>query len=162
MTTSDADLGERLVSDSPVRVRRRVAWGDCDPAQVVYTPRFADYAASAIQWFNRTRLAALRELDLLTPLKALSFEFLHVLRPHDLFDLMVYVTDVRTRTYDLGVVAVSSADGNIHFIAHATPILVTPRDFTATPIPASLRSILDSYREEFAPPAALLERTGRP
>ncbi len=49
----DEIMDERLLCRSPVKVRRRVRWGECDPAQVVYTPRFADYLAAAYSWFAR-------------------------------------------------------------------------------------------------------------
>ena len=38
---------EYLLSERPLTVRRRVRWGECDPAGVVYTATFADYAISA-------------------------------------------------------------------------------------------------------------------
>ena len=44
---------DKLVSRQPVIVHRRILWGDCDPAGVVYTPRFGDYFTSARDWFMR-------------------------------------------------------------------------------------------------------------
>ena len=39
--------------DTPFVDRRTVVWRDCDPAQIVYTPRFLDFVAEAIEgWFR--------------------------------------------------------------------------------------------------------------
>ncbi len=32
-------------------VQRRVRWGECDPAEVVYTPQFAHYVVAAVDDF---------------------------------------------------------------------------------------------------------------
>jgi 4-hydroxybenzoyl-CoA thioesterase len=39
--------------DIPYRVTRRVAWGDCDPAGITYTPKNLEYAVEAIDHFFR-------------------------------------------------------------------------------------------------------------
>ncbi len=36
---------EAVLADTPFVVRRRVKWGECDPAGVVYTPSFSEYVA---------------------------------------------------------------------------------------------------------------------
>jgi len=39
--------------DTPFIDRRLVLWRDCDPAQIVYTPRFLDFVAEAVEgWFR--------------------------------------------------------------------------------------------------------------
>lgn len=148
----DDELGERLISREPVIVRRRVQWGDCDPAQVVYTPRFADYGVSAVQWFWHAMRSAggpdLAAEDLLTPIKYMAFTFDRVLRPGDLFDMAVHVTSIRTRTFDLQVDA-TGMDGSPRFTGRFAPILVSARSFTSRPIPAALRPLLESYRDRF-------------
>ena len=35
--------------DSPYVDRRLVLWRDCDPAQIIYTPRFLDFVAEAVE-----------------------------------------------------------------------------------------------------------------
>lgn len=150
--TDDLELGERLVSREPVVVRRRVIWGDCDPAQVVYTPRFADYAAAAVQWFWRVANTDggldLAAHGLLTPIKAMAFTFHRVLRPDDLFDMTVYVETIRNRTVDL-LVEASGTEGAAHFSARFTTILVAADSFESRPIPSPTRRALESYGERF-------------
>jgi acyl-CoA thioesterase FadM len=135
-----------------VIVRRRVSWGECDPAKVVYTPRFADYLVAAYGWFTRVELPDALVLDdgtrLTTPIKALSLEFHHVLRPEDLFDMTVAVLSVRTRTFDL-LVSGSSPDGNPHFTGRLSPIVVDSANFRSVAIPPRARSALLAYEQVF-------------
>ena len=48
---SNLDYSEQMISTLPVVVRRRVKFGECDPAGVVYTPIFSEYTLSTYQWF---------------------------------------------------------------------------------------------------------------
>lgn len=43
---------EQVLSERPLVIRRRVKWGDCDPAGVVYTPMFSEYVISAAELFT--------------------------------------------------------------------------------------------------------------
>ncbi|MDH3966294.1 MAG: acyl-CoA thioesterase, partial [Rhodospirillales bacterium] len=38
---------------SAFNVTRRVKWGDCDPAGIIYTPRVLDYAMETLEAWNR-------------------------------------------------------------------------------------------------------------
>lgn len=156
----DDIAGEWLLSARPVIVRRRVQWGECDPAQVVYTPRFADYLATAYRWFVRTLLA--RHLvdengaALATPMKALSLEFHHVLRPDDLFDMAAHVTAVRQRTFDLSIIGRSPA-GEPRFAGRLSPIVVDG-NFRSVALPHSLAAALREYQVAHPAPAFSAER----
>ena len=145
----DEFVDERLLSTSPVTVRRRVRWGECDPAQVVYTPRFSDYLAAAYSWFTRVllsdKLIAEDGTRLVTPMKALSLEFHHVLRPDELFDMAVYVEAVRDRTFDILVVA-QSLSREPRFTGWMTPILVNSH-FRSVDLPNPVTQTLLAYRQ---------------
>jgi acyl-CoA thioesterase FadM len=146
--SDDDDIGERLVCRAPVRVRRRVIFGECDPAQVVYTPRFADYAVAAGGWFTRTVLNAeepkLATLGIDTPMKAMSLEFHYPLRPDDIFDMTAFVRDIRTRTFELDIVA--ELNGTPVFNARIVPIMIDSKLFTSVEIPPQVRDRLERYR----------------
>jgi acyl-CoA thioesterase FadM len=142
----DLPFSEGLVSRRPLIVRRRVLWGECDPAGVVYTPRFADYLVSAFQWFARCELAdtGLAELGIGTPMKAMSLEFHRMLKPGEWFDMRVAVTAVRTRTFDLDVQATGD-DGRLHFIGLLTPIMLDNEKGVGVEIPDVTRARLQAY-----------------
>nr|WP_047165819.1 acyl-CoA thioesterase [Sphingomonas sp. Y57] len=146
---------ERLLSTGPVTVRRRVRWGECDPAQVVYTPRFSDYLAAAFSWFTRIilsdKLIAKDGTRLATPMKALSLEFHHTLRPDELFDMAVYVEAVRERAFDLLIVA-QSPSGEPRFIGRLTPIAIDS-SFRSVVLPGPVEEALFTYRKSWRSPA---------
>lgn len=147
----DNMIQERLLSKSPVIVRRRVRWGECDPAKVVYTPRFADYLAAAYGWFSRIIMADLLVADdgsrLDTPMKAIALEFHHVLRPDDLFDMTVHVVEVRQRTFDLLIIA-RSPDKEARFEGRMSPIIVD-KNFRSVDMPARLKEALLAYQTQW-------------
>lgn len=140
---------EVLLGERPVHIRRRVIWGDCDPAGVVYSPRFADYAVTAVLWFVRRVLRPHLPENLGTPLKGMRFEFHHTLATDELFDMRVGLIAVRHRTFDLEVKATDVA-GAPRFTAVMTPILVDRETFTSVPITAEVRRVLDQYRDASA------------
>jgi YbgC/YbaW family acyl-CoA thioester hydrolase len=129
--------------------KRQVRWGECDPAGVVYTPRFADYVAEAhlaffqylfamppYEVFDPSRMAL--------PAKAISIEFKRPLRPNDWFDVHVFVGEIRTKTYDLDMIA-KNADGIELFIAKFTLICLDQNIKKAVPLPHLLRNKLMEF-----------------
>lgn len=137
---------EWVVKQSPFVVRRRVKWGECDPANAVYTPWFSEYVVSAAMLFYehaagesfeamRTRFG----IDL--PTRALNFNFMGTLRPDELFDMTVTVGDLRTRSYDLNVDA-RRPDGEPVFSAVLSPICVARDRREGVPIPEDFRELL--------------------
>lgn len=145
-----AGCAEQVLARVPVQIRHRVRWGDCDPAGVVYTPRFSDYVATGFRHFLEVLLGGplskrLVELDLGTPAKALSFEFKRSLWPDQEFVMTIRVGDLRTRTFDLDFQAVD-AEGHDIFVARLTAICVYAAVREARAIPAELRQRLEEYR----------------
>lgn len=145
------EIYEQLTERLPVTVRRRVRWGDCDPAGVVYTPRFAEYVVAAFHTFLEVLLGAplsrqLATLDLGTPAKALSFEFKRSLWPDQEFITTARVADIRNRTFDL-LFDARDTDGQEVFLARFTAICVYTGRREARPIPAQLREKLEAYRD---------------
>jgi len=89
-------------------VSRTVKWGECDPAGIVYTPRFSDFVVEAHiacfeHLFGGPPYELLRPQGLALPAKALSIEFKHSLLPNQPFDMQVKISAIRTRTYDVAV-----------------------------------------------------------
>lgn len=122
-------------------VRRRVRWGECDPAGVMYTPRFADFVVDAFLEFLEHLLGAplearLRELDCGTPAMSLNLEFERSLWPGELVTLSVGVAEVRRRSFDL-LVRATMEDGQPAFRARLGIVCVyhTRREARAIPEP---------------------------
>jgi acyl-CoA thioester hydrolase len=136
---------EEIVSTRPFVVRRRVRWGDCDPARVVYTPQFAHYVVSALDFFfaealGRPSAASSPDEGLGFPMKALAFEFSHFLTAGDEIEMTVSALAVRQRSFDLEVRG--SVGGRLAFVAKASPICFDGATKRAVSLPPELRSAL--------------------
>lgn len=126
---------------------RQVKWGECDPAGIAYTPRFADFVAEAhLAFFEHLFGAPSYELlsshRLALPAKALSLEFKRALRPGTRFIIEVSVADIRTRTYDLHMVG-KAGSGDEVFTAKFTLICLD------TELQKAVR-LADFLRDRFA------------
>ena len=141
---------EYVLQEIPFVVRRRVRWGDCDPAGVVYTGVFGDYVISAVELFYEYLLGspatqARTTHGFGTPTRALDFDFRSWLVPDDDFDMMVTVSEIRTRTYVLDIVA-RKPDGREVFYSKLTPVCVNRAQGKAIAIPGVLREKLEQYK----------------
>ncbi len=130
--------------------RRRVKWGECDPAGVVYTPRFADYVAEAHLAFFEHLFAAppyelLEASQMALPAKAIAIEFRRSLWPNDWFEVEVFVGEIRTRTYDLDMTA-RNDDGIEVFVATLTLICLDRGAKKAVPLPQFVRDRLVEFQ----------------
>ncbi len=84
------------VSTVPYVQRRIVQWGECDPAGIVYTPRFLDFVLEAMEGWQRqvlgvdwTKLNS--ELAMGMPVVHAELDFHSPLRGGDELDLEVTV-----------------------------------------------------------------------
>ncbi|HDR9872828.1 TPA: thioesterase [Burkholderia cenocepacia] len=146
------EASEALISRRPVIVRRQVKWGDCDPAQVVFTPRFSEYVVSATGFFFSEILGKSFGIDRSDksngfPLRALSFEFEESLYAFEYFDMCVEVTDIRTRTFVLKITG-TRPDGRVVFRSTFTPICVALDERRSISIPPYVRDALERYSLE--------------
>ncbi|WP_342133533.1 acyl-CoA thioesterase [Hydrogenophaga sp. OTU3427] len=142
---------EQVINKAPVVIRRRVKWGECDPAAVVYTVSFTEYVISAAELFYEVLLgqspqAAKQHGGFGTPSRALSFDFHSSLRPDELFDMTVIVEDVRSRTYVLAITA-RRPQGELIFEAKLTPVCVARDARRSIELPDAFRRSLLAYQQ---------------
>lgn len=157
---------EHVTGTTPFTVRRRVKWGDCDPAKVVYTVSFSEYVISVAELFyghlfGGSPQATKDRFGFGTPTRALAFDFRGSLRPDDEFDMTVWVRDIRSRTYCLAIEA-SMPDGADVFDALLTPICIPRGERRGIEIPQVLRDALRSYQERCGAAGAAPRRAGQP
>jgi 4-hydroxybenzoyl-CoA thioesterase len=140
---------EHVVSRTPLVIHRRVRWGECDPAGVVYTGKFSDYVLSCVNYFYDVIAGDItygewrRQLDIDTPCKALTFEFHRALWPDEWFEMHVRVSAIRTHSYDLRIEA-RLPTGEKVFSATFSPICIHRDRRERAPIPEALRLALVS------------------
>ncbi len=148
---------EQVISQTPLVIRRRVKWGECDPAAVAYTVSFAEYVISAAELFYEALLgqspqAAKQHWGFGTPSRALSFDFHASLRPDELFDMTVTVEDVRSRTYVLDITA-RRPQGERVFVAKLTPVCVARDERRSIELPDEFRRRLLAYQQACRQPS---------
>jgi YbgC/YbaW family acyl-CoA thioester hydrolase len=153
--SDDLDAATEVVlGANPVTIRRRVKWGECDPAGVVYMVNYGEYVVSAYEIFMRVLLnekfvkAKVRHRIAL-PAKAFAIEFYASLRPDDDFVMTVEIVDIRAKTFDISVRGRSIEDHDL-FLAKLTPIAVDRTKRTATSLPRAMVQKLRRYRETCA------------
>ena len=149
---------ELVLNQLPLVIRRRVKWGECDPAGVVYTVTFSEYVISAAELFygvlfETTPQRAKQEQGFGTPSRALSFDFQRSLRPDDEFDMTVTVADIRERTYVLEITG-RTPQGEVIFVARLTPVCVARDERRSIEIPDAFRQALQRYRDGCESPAS--------
>lgn len=149
----------------PLSFQRRIRWGECDPAGVVYTPRFADYVVEAYQDFLEQLLEGplqqrFAELDLGTPAMGLNLLFKRSVWPDQYISLCVRVSGVRQRSFDIAVEALDS-NGATLFSAVLGLVCVHHAVRESRAIPPAVRERLCSYRDRFpvAPPVSEGEKS---
>lgn len=141
---------EQVLSDRPLLIRRRVKWGDCDPAGVVYTPVFSEYVISAAELFYGCLLGsspqrAKQAHGFGTPSRALSFDFRLSLRPDDDFEMTVLVAAIHSRSYVLDITG-RTLEGAVVFKAMLTPVCVARGERRSIEIPPAFREALHNYQ----------------
>jgi acyl-CoA thioester hydrolase len=148
---------DAIVSNVPFKVRRRVRWGECDPAGVVYTPVFGEYVIATAELFYGCLLGdspqrAKSVLGFGTPTRAMDFDFRISLRPDDEIDIVVDVLYIREHTFRLRMTAYKS-ESEVAFVAHLVPVCVARSERRSIPVPEELRKALELYRAQTSPEA---------
>jgi acyl-CoA thioesterase FadM len=143
---------EQVLSAKPFVVRRRVRWGECDPAGVVYTGKFTDYLLSAVMLFHEHLLGDFSEgyrkkMGIETPCKGITLSFSRALWPNESFDMHVTVGDIRTSSYDIAVQA-RMPDGTPVFSGTFSPVCIPQTERRAIPIPDDMRQRLETAKAQ--------------
>lgn len=150
MSISKIQSRETLLSLQPFTLRRRVTWGECDAAGVVYTPRFGDFTADTSQLFmgyvlgQEGFMQGKKHHEIGTPCKALSFVFHSSLRPDEYVDMQVQVGKLGSTTFEL-LVKSTSASGMAVFDSTTTLITVAYGTRQAIRVPDSVRAALQPH-----------------
>ena len=141
---------ESVLSVHPFKVRRRIAFRDCDPAGIVYTPRFFDpIMTSAADLFLIELIGPHWDRDpgfetLGTPAKAIEIVFHRPVGLGAMIDLFVTCKTVSNRTMTLSIES-QDLSGELLFCASLTLICIDNRSFTAIAVPGELRERLEPH-----------------
>lgn len=139
------------MADTPFQQLRRVKWGETDPAQIVYTPRFLDYVVEAVEaWFsnilNVNWLDLRNEFGMGTPMAHASLDFHKPLRSHQEFTVTVLVEKISRATITFRVEG-RYLDGTLSFTAKLISVIIDVKRFKSRSIPSDLRTRIETYRK---------------
>ena len=143
------DSYESVVSRTPLVVRRRVRWADCDPAGVVYTGKFSEYLLGAVSLFfgdlGAGRYAQwVKSLNIDTPCKGMELTFHGALWPEDEFDMTCCVPVIRQHSFDITVEA-AQVDGRRIFSGRFSPVCISREVRKGVDIPPDYRDELERH-----------------
>jgi len=134
----------------PFVQRRRVRWGETDPAQIVYTPRFLDYAVEAVEsWFAEIlgidwfRLRT--DMGLGSPMAHASLDFHKPLFPHQEFAVTVLVENAGRSAIDFRIEG-HRLDGTHSFTARLVAVIIDAARIRSVAMPADFRARIEAYR----------------
>lgn len=130
-------------------VTRRVSWGDCDPAGILYTPRVFDYCTEAIErWYAGpmgTDWPTMNRRDNMgSPTVHAECDYLVPMPPGLELQVRVLVTKVGASSINFLVEGVA-AEGVVHFRARYVACITDFAQSKAVPIPEPLRSRIVAY-----------------
>jgi len=138
--------GKNRSMPGAVFVSRTILFGDCDPAGVVYTPRFSYFAVEAIyaaldRWLGAPGLRTLMSFDVLPPVRAMSVEMLRPLTWDDELSIKVSVAKLGVHSFTF-LVEGYVHDETLAFTANVTHVCISPDTKEVVVIPERLRVLL--------------------
>lgn len=130
-------------------VTRRVSWGDCDPAGILYTPRVFDFCTEAIERWYAGPMGAdwptmNRRDNMGSPTVHAECDYLAPMPPGLELSVRVLVAKVGTSSINFEIEGVA-ADGAVHFRARYVACITDFAQSRAVPIPEPLRSRIVAY-----------------
>lgn len=136
------------MTDSIAMTSRRVAtWGECDPAGIVYTPRFADWTVEALERLFSSTLGISwsqlhRSFGLGAPMVSLKIDFTSSVRPGDEVEIHLRIVKIGRTSLTAGVTG--SVQGKQCFRSEITTVFVDTQKNVPAPIPQAIREHLSS------------------
>lgn len=136
--------------EAPIRVACRVRFGDCDPAGIVFTPRYGQYVFEAAEvWLEQVMGLSvhqqLRKGEIGTPVRSLTTDLVKSLRPGEHFTSEVHVEAVGRTSFRLLVIG-RRGDGALCFVGRMTCVTTSPDHRSAIPLTPLYQERLDAYR----------------
>jgi len=128
---------------------RKILFGECDPAGILYTPRICEYVVESALLFLTTILEEPFERYIFSqsmslPARNLDVDFLKPLTWDDQIRLYASVSDVRKHAYTIKITAVNESDTKA-FTGRITQVCVSTDRKSVTAIPEKLRAALERF-----------------
>lgn len=142
-------LPESFAPDRPYKISRIVGWGDCDPAGIVYTPRFLDWSMEAAEGFWRDIIGAdwyaLRtQHGMGSPSVSIHMEFQKPLAAGESFDVEVRIPKLSRATITFALTGRNKA-GESCFTTELVSCVIDAKAFRSATIPDKFREPVARY-----------------
>ena len=135
--------------------RHKVGFAHCDPAGIVFYPRYFEMVNATVEeWFETAlgfSFAKIHgDMACAVPTAAINIDFLHPSRLGDVLEFRLYVTRLGRSSIDLQIAAVQAdapdaSDGTDRFTMTST-LVFTRKDIAGSaPWPADLRTALQHH-----------------
>jgi acyl-CoA thioesterase FadM len=126
---------------------RKILFGECDPAGILYTPRICEYVVESALLFLTMVLDQPFERFIFSqsmslPARNIDVDFLKPLTWDDKIDLYAKVCDVRKHAYTIEITALNDA-GETAFAGRITQVCISTENKSLAPIPDRLRAALE-------------------
>lgn len=146
---------EAIITNTPIRIHSRVKFGDCDPAGIVFTPRYGGYVFEAAEiWLEQIIGLAVHEQlragEIGTPVRSLTTDLYKSLRPGEHFTTDIYVETVGHTSFRLLMIG-RRHDGALCFVGRLTCVCTDPSHTKAEPLSPAYRAKLAAYSDACGP-----------
>jgi 4-hydroxybenzoyl-CoA thioesterase len=131
-------------------ITKRVSWGDCDPAGILYTPRVFDYCTEAIERWYAGPMGVdwptmNRRDNMGSPTVHAECDYLVPMVPGLELEVRVLVTRLGRSSIDFAIEGAAATGGGIHFRARYTACITDFAQGKAVAIPEPLRRRIEAY-----------------
>jgi len=147
--TPDPVTHDGKVPANAFRSRHLVRFAYCDPAGVMFYPRFFDLLNATLEDWFQSGIACpfggefMGERNLRIPALSITAEFLRACRMGEFLDFDLWVT--RLGRSSLGLALAGSVAGESRLRASWTVCIIDFATFKSTPIPADLRARMQAF-----------------
>ena len=136
---------------SPFVTRRRILWGDSDPAGILYTPRVFHYALETIEeWliemFGHTSMTLRDDLKIDTPTVKMCCEFMYPMRTSEYIDISLEIKKLGRASLNY-VFDGYDTKKNHCFQIDQVVCFVDANSFEAIPILPEFRKKIKAYQQ---------------
>jgi 4-hydroxybenzoyl-CoA thioesterase len=130
--------------------RRRVAFGECDPARIYYTPRAVDFAVEAVEaWYEAVLgvswCALIKRHELDANFTQVNCRYLRPLVPSQVIQVKVRITGVGSANVKFQVTGEGNS-GEAYFQVTLVACFVDRNRSASIPIPRDYRERIETYR----------------
>ncbi len=138
-------LGLNLMADI-VTIKRRVLFGDCDPAGTLYAPKYSNFSLEAIHeafdvWLGKPGLKKLLKFNILLPVRAFSIELLNPVYWDEELDMKIQVLNVGQHSMSFNVEGLNENKKCV-FKAEFTLVSISKETKAKVVVPEKLRELL--------------------